>query len=298
MKRLNYLIIVLIVLSSCQTVVDIERPDFSEDLVLNSILNPDSILVVELSESIDVLDDNEWIQIQNGSVMIYENEELLDELIHEKNGIYILPDYFPKLGASYRIVASSPNHDPVEATTLLPETAGTITSLSVDSVELVGEFGNSKEYRIEFEFDDPSGENYYEIVSYAIVVDNYYIEDDLIADTSYSRLYSLMPEDQSIEDFQEYDDSWVIDDKLFDGRTKKIRFTADGYEFSNRVLQLDFYLRHVTKDYYEYTRSKTLQEWIGGDPFAEPVPVFSNIENGFGIFAAYSQSKTSINLKK
>lgn len=46
---------------------------------------------------------------------------------------------------------------------------------------------------------------------------------------------------------------------------------------------MTLYLRKVSHSYYQYKETKHLQDKLSGDPFAEPVPVYNNIENGVGI---------------
>jgi len=47
-------------------------------------------------------------------------------------------------------------------------------------------------------------------------------------------------------------------------------------------------LSSVSEDYYKYNVTLAKYEQTQGDPFAQPVQVYSNIENGFGIFGGYS----------
>ena len=41
-------------------------------------------------------------------------------------------------------------------------------------------------------------------------------------------------------------------------------------------------------------RSIDLQSYNDGSPFSEPVPIFNNIENGYGIFGSYASSYIEI----
>ena len=43
----------------------------------------------------------------------------------------------------------------------------------------------------------------------------------------------------------------------------------------------------VSEDYFLYRKTVTLQNSVVDNPFAEPVPVHSNMTGGFGIFAGY-----------
>ncbi len=47
--------------------------------------------------------------------------------------------------------------------------------------------------------------------------------------------------------------------------------------------EIYFNLKSVTESYYQYHTTSDLQDWNEGDPFAQPVQVFSNIPNGLGI---------------
>lgn len=46
-------------------------------------------------------------------------------------------------------------------------------------------------------------------------------------------------------------------------------------------------MKKVSEAYFLYKETYALQQSVDGDPFAEPVTVFNNIENGYGIFAGY-----------
>ena len=56
-------------------------------------------------------------------------------------------------------------------------------------------------------------------------------------------------------------------------------------------------LRTVTEEYYQYNYTRKLQSFVRNNPFAQPVQVFDNIENGLGIFAGYSQMKKDVTFK-
>ncbi len=57
----------------------------------------------------------------------------------------------------------------------------------------------------------------------------------------------------------------------------KITGTATRYSF----------VYHVDKNYYEFYRTVKRQREVGDNPFAESMPVYSNIKNGLGVFGAY-----------
>lgn len=46
------------------------------------------------------------------------------------------------------------------------------------------------------------------------------------------------------------------------------------------------FVYHVDPNYYQFMESVKLQREVGDNPFAEPVPIYTNIKNGLGIFGA------------
>ena len=56
-------------------------------------------------------------------------------------------------------------------------------------------------------------------------------------------------------------------------------------------------LRTLSEDQYRYQRTRILQEFSEGDPFSEVVPVYTNVENGFGIFAGYSSDSVMVDIE-
>ena len=88
----------------------------------------------------------------------------------------------------------------------------------------------------------------------------------------------------------------VLHDLLFNGQNKALEIELkdfekdiyidkDGYFYSYKTLSITLYLHNISKSYYYYRTSLELYENASRNPFAQPVQVFSNISNGFGIFA-------------
>jgi Domain of unknown function (DUF4249) len=53
-------------------------------------------------------------------------------------------------------------------------------------------------------------------------------------------------------------------------------------------------LRAITPEYYRYYKSQELYADAQGNPFAEPITVYTNIREGYGIFAAYSPALRAV----
>jgi hypothetical protein len=53
-------------------------------------------------------------------------------------------------------------------------------------------------------------------------------------------------------------------------------------------------LRTVSEEYYLYYNSLSRQRTGNNGPFADPVMIYGNVENGQGIFAGYNASVDSV----
>ena len=65
----------------------------------------------------------------------------------------------------------------------------------------------------------------------------------------------------------------------------------------SRKTELILNLKHTSEAYYNYYRSLESQANAQENPFTEPAQVFSNIQNGYGIFAVYLSDSTVLPIK-
>jgi hypothetical protein len=66
--------------------------------------------------------------------------------------------------------------------------------------------------------------------------------------------------------------------------------SATGYVYDPAGTILTMNLWHVTEAYYQYHQALALQLQTDGNPFAEPTPIPTNIQDGLGCFGAYSRA--------
>ena len=59
------------------------------------------------------------------------------------------------------------------------------------------------------------------------------------------------------------------------------QYTSNQYDLKVRFLTL-------SRDFFEFATSYQKQKLNNNNPFAEPTQVYSNIENGLGIFAGFA----------
>jgi len=121
--------------------------------------------------------------------------------------------------------------------------------------------------------DQPDVKNYYEIAIYSKY-------DPMFDDKDFVFIYSS---DLS-HTRGAFDDNILLDDDSFDGTIKEIELKI---ERRNVVAPAEFYLefRSINEGFYKYT--KTLNQWgnVNDNPFASPVQIFSNVDQGLGVIA-------------
>jgi len=90
----------------------------------------------------------------------------------------------------------------------------------------------------------------------------------------------------------------IIKDESFNGEEKIVELFLSKWYFDGDPDLLDnLYLlwRTISEDQYKYSKSLEQHQLSADNPFATPVQVYSNIENGIGLFAIYNEEKIKIN---
>jgi hypothetical protein len=299
MKRISKISIFgfVVWLAACQTVVDIDVPFDPRKLVVNALISTDSLMQVRVNRSLNVLEqpgrsDN---FISNAQVEIEEvGQNQSEDLFHKEEGWYEGEMMRPEAGKTYRLRVSAPNFDPIEATTFVPEKVP-ILNFTIDEEKVRLDQGSTEALRMRLTFKDPGENRNYYLVRYF----QYYPQYDYSTPFPYEligyyreRIY-VRVEDPTVTMLNGAE--IIFTDEFISGQTfELITFMYDYCFFGNcgnenddgRKIEIE--LHTISRDYYLFLTSLNLQSNAQGDPFAEPVPVFNNIENGFGIFAGYS----------
>jgi hypothetical protein len=306
MKLIKYFSIVLglCFISSCSgdsenffsPIIDINLPPHKSKLVVfaNFDAGSDS-LVVHLSRSRSALDTTTVGQIvldtikftggtsiqqyyvnfdtlKNAKVELFRNEVLWGTFNANKFGKYVLRQKLPNDGATYRLRAEVAGYDVVEATQKMP-TAGTLDSVKYvkDGAISQDPFGGGSNKRDEFTFfikDPIETGNYYKVEQPR------FYQTPLSADS-----YTIY-----VESLDKLAQSEVLSDKSFNGKTYGWRNQGKIYDQFRAGSRIEYTILTTTADLLQFIRSKELNDNARDNPFAEPVILYSNVKNGYGIF--------------
>ena len=292
MKKTYLLLIIALTYISCEKVIPFEGDVTIPKLVINSIFQSDSTFKVHVSSSRSVLDTDSFQNITDAVVNINDgNGNIIETLNHQENGFYV-GQTFPQENQTYTLQVTHPNYVNITSMDSLPLS---IVINSVDTSTIVDPI-NGDRLQITMNFEDPgSSQNFY-------LIETYSINEYLVIKNSDTSEYELDTAKQYMvltdEVFQNGGSPWreqgLFNDLLFNGQNKALELEIPyenlsgneaGYNWSYKTLGVRVYLHNISRSYYYFRTSLELYQSASGNPFAQPVQVYSNIENGFGVFA-------------
>lgn len=276
MKRLIW--VFFAALAACDLVVDVDIPVAAPKVTLNSVFTPDSTWRVSLSLDRHILDDGPFHPVPDATVSLYENDALVATLPGD-GGVYRWNGQ-PESGKVYRIEATTPSFGTVRSESALP------LPVALGDTEMTERMVDGfPETTVKLAFkDDPASDNYYQIAIFMTAQHYDHFHDSIITRTYPVDMEILTP----LTGFDGDDPGSVFfKDQTFAGKETEITLKFHGS--IRHTSQITVALRNLSEDYFRYMSTLALQGATAENPFAQPVSVFNNIENGFGIFAGYSQ---------
>jgi hypothetical protein len=263
---------------SCEEIVDnVDLPEAKPKLVVYSYIQPGSDTVtaqVSLSKPITepwsyeqpFLDDAEV------SIKIDQGQEIALHFDPNRNQ-YNSPvgaSYF-EAGKKYTINVKSSDGKEVAAECVIPAQNTSLRIVKIDSVDIE----ERTRYRFRLEFDDPPG-----------APDHYRIIPKAIMKSEWEGVVYTYEYDANFSYGEEY-----IAVKERDGETFILEcdievWTDNTWEGGERLAGVKIYLLSTDEHYYHYHYS--LKNYVPDNPFSEPTIIYTNMNNGLGVFAGYN----------
>ncbi len=288
-KLLVKSLLLLLIFSSCSKIIDIDIPDKEKHIDIIGVMNTDSIINVNVSKSVNILTKSNRVDfVDDATVKIYEDSVYKETLTFKDNGNYYA-NFKPVAGNNYKIEVSVPNSGQVDAENIIPDK---VDIESIDTLTVYDPFFEENMLRCKIKFTDPSDINnyyYFNIVRKATYTwyDKY--QDSLIVKVDSGKV-SFQTNDPLIDNGA--NNGVIFNDNVINGQT--YTFIVDLNKDFPDSTTFNFNLCSISKDYYLYLQSWSKQMETHGDPFSEAVPVYTNINNGVGIFAGTNKSTYSI----
>lgn len=309
MKSIFCCLALLFVLSSCEQVIEPDLPEHTPRLVLHAFFTADGIWTAYVGRSSGILESRPLHErsVADASVELLAGDRVVEEMkFLEAARVYAFEDSTLEAGETYSLQVSAPGFATIRATDAIPRPVPTsILSYRTDTSVRSGS-ETRREFSIELEIQDPPGEaNYYQISMYQVSTGRGAWRYEGILSTKDSAIIADNGADESPVEGESFSgEAPYFKDTLFDGRTHELELTyggvsvlrediargeevaEDGQEPSNLKTYLQ--VLYISAAYYEYLKTARLHDYTRDNPFAEPLSVYSNVENGYGIFAGYS----------
>lgn len=276
-KKYSVLAIFLTLLSvftGCENMVsDVDAPEAAEKLVVTSFISPDMPSInVNVFRSRPLysrtINSGEYPAARKAQVIISNGTSSVTIPFDEEFNCFRIRQTEMEIirGNTYKITVRDGELSAYAECKVpsfpLPE----IEVVSVDST-LDNDFGQLL-YHVNLRFKDSVGQGqFYHVTASSIYTDEF---------GSNPTLYEL-----GFSRGEPY-----LSDKNKDGNYFTFT-TNDIYPSGNKKLQLIFTIGITDENYYKY--HKAVSGFEGDNPFSEPSPMYSNVQGGLGVFAAYIQ---------
>jgi hypothetical protein len=267
----------ILLIAGCQKTVSIDIGQIKPRLVVNSILDKDSLIRVQLSKSRTMTDSTLYIErINVATIKIFEDGILKQTLTKGLNGLFN-STMKPRIGSGYRIEIEDTGFGHIEASALIPPAPHLV--YAAQTLDLTpGATTQYNKFKIGLS-DDGIQPNFYYLR--AFLIKKPYMPG---ANPVYVTKCNIYSDDNIV-----VTDDHTLKGVVFDGAA----FVGSSYElivYTPTKITTNYYLWlelcNISRDYYKYLVSGIMQNNAGNNPFAEPVIIKSNIQNGTGIFGA------------
>jgi hypothetical protein len=284
-KSIYYFLIIAtlaLITHSCKKVVQNTFDDIEQVPVVNSILKADSTLLINLSYSAN-LNPSKIKYIENASIRFFIDDNLEEILSNGKDGMYI-SNIIVESGKQYSCEIDIPGYDMLTCETTIPQKKNIIDIIHRD-------LAYTDEEGIIYPAIDITFENDINSTQYFEIIIKYIRTWDDEEHNSYASLVGIdnpviINEGLPIAVFS----NELITDSIY---TMSLNYFTGGTSWNiTTTYPTIVELHSISFDYYKYLKQLYLfrqavnnYNLTGSTP---PVQIYSNVENGYGIFAGYS----------
>ena len=282
---------------ACEEPVDLDIEAVKPQLVVDGIFSKDHPFQIVLSKSGNVLTNEPTQFIDNAKVSIRgEDNKLLAILEYQDDPL--LPSYYseailPATHTNYHLSIDVPNYSTLIAVDQIPKPV-VLSGITVDTMSIAEE-----SVLLTTNIKEPIGQkHYYHLLLFHEVVNGRTHSNGFVENKDVDLMplpIAAIPDNipNAIFDVDKF--GILFSDENIDGQALQLKLIAVINDLEMGMFpKIVGELRTVSENYYQYYTSLARQQESKDRPFSEPVSVFTNIENGVGIFAGYSTYRDSV----
>jgi hypothetical protein len=261
--------------------------------VINCLFNPEDTLYLNISKTLNVFKSDSIKYVHGAQLSIYSKDSLINVLcedtsieINQYSGFYKSSGLIFKNNIDY-ILKGTVDKQKIYAGDRVPEKID-ISDIKYSFSQTDQGYNSKLKLFATIKFDDPLGKNFY-----ALSIDYFEITGEI---KTLKNIFVISCSSPSIEATFEHVNftQKIFSDKLFDGKTYSISFSIEVPNFMTYEKVFNIKLLSLSENYYKYAISYYKQVISEKDFYAEPSAIYSNVEGGLGIFAAYTKSEKQI----
>lgn len=286
-----YILLIAISLESCLSKeLHLDLPFDGQQLVIEGLITPSQVVqlsVLKTSAALSRIEVDDFF-VPNATVLLYEEEELVEQLTHTSEGIYRSSQQFrPEVGKTYRVEVTAPNFPNASTPNIIiPDTVPEFTWNFIDSVQ--GDFFDGI---LQLTFEDIANTNN----NYSLIIEG-------VTATGLHPYISYISEDFTVLNPScKLQDAAEINfiDACFQNSTVSLPLltSIEVYENGGSVTleQIRIVLRNTSESYFLYKEYLNLT-LNADEPFVEEPLTYTNIEGGFGVWGAYQERVIIVDL--
>ena len=280
MKKINILfsifISVLFLNTGCESDANVIVPSTERKLVVGGFLSPfenEHEISLSLSEPLFSTDPFFNTSTANVTISSEGNSYQIAYDVDAAAFVFNNSQFNIANGKNYHLKIVAENGKTVEADmTTLSDTMPSIEEFKIIKDTIYSEWSSNQfRYNLKLNWKDIASEkNYYRLTANRLV-----------------KYFGAI--DTTIEPIEEFNSFTLKDDLGKDGQILSSSLKFDDYSVNSETVGFEIVLMKIDVNYYNYY--KTLNNYAGEDPFAEPVILFSNIQNGLGVFSNFQSLK-------
>ena len=287
------LVVPLVLVLSCERTADVSLPPYKPVLVLHGYMAVGDTFKIALGRTfradVRVVDSNTYVK--DGTILLYENNVFRDTLVYRPLERRYVSAYIAKTGSDYKVVASAPGFETVEATATPPAAVPTIAVSHIKNARTDNNGNVLDDVRVRFL--DPAGERNFYLTEIGSPIGTVclYTDDPVVERTG----ENFLPPDFNFC----IGNRVIYSDNNFNGTQKELSLSGlsaflETFVATDGTVYKPYVKRyHITEAYYRYfkTSRPPSPELF---TFTNPIVVNGNVRNGHGLFTVFSVTVDSL----
>lgn len=284
MRLLIYLFFVALLPISCNVEREISFDDIHEpQLAVTAILNiQDTLHRVFITSTISSIAIPEYDTIRDATVILEGGDMTYEFNYNEASGYYEHPFSLPfEAGQVWWLNVLAPDLGSVQVSQTVPSfpTDIVVDTSRLERIDNFSELDYETQVELPLSFTDVADrDNYYIIKIVGTGATSYFRNGEIVNIDAQSDLF--VDANTPIVEHNTPSSLYARDQDI-DGQ--KIDIDLSFSSFLDTLKAIEVQLISTTREYYLYSSSTALFNNAG--PFTEPVSLYSNVENGAGVFA-------------